>query len=129
MDEAKLWELVGKVLYFPNGRIVGTVARYWSGREGDAYQSTVNGTTIHDPVLELEDGNSMLARAGMFVELTGKETAFYLRLQKCTQDFVTEMATFAAQQGMQIQTAMLLIDGVLGEASRACRMAGERGAA
>jgi hypothetical protein len=104
-------------------RTISRVKKFWDG-ELEVYTSTYNNQPTKGPVLELEDGNSFVARSEAdFVSMEEKEVQFFQFVEMKISELATQLATVAVNQGMGIAKGGLLLGTAFRNAARATDMA------
>ncbi len=97
--------------------------KFWDG-ENEVYTSSYNDLPTKGPVLELEDGNSFVARGeSEFVPLEDKEVQYFLFVQTKVGEIAQKVAAVGSGRGMNLAKTLLLIGVALRGAARATDIA------
>jgi hypothetical protein len=119
---SELAERGGYVIHEETGT-VGRAKRMWSGDDGDAWVSPVNGQSVKAPVLELQTGDAFVLKdADTFTPLTAKEVEVFEGLQQMVTHATTIAGGLAAASGVPLEQFARLGAAVL----RAQQLALER---
>ncbi len=105
MDEEDLTDLVGSyVLHVPT-LVVGRVkARWYDGQ----FVSPVNGKAVPGDVIQLEDGNAMVAKPGVFLKMGKPEIRFFQTVQEGLAGLVAVAAKTGHGAGVDLETGYTL---------------------
>ena len=104
-------------------RTVSKVLKFWDG-ENEVYTSSYNNFPTKGPVLELEDGNTFVARGeSEFVPLEDKEVQYFLFVQTTVGEIAQKVAAVGSGCGMNLAKTLLLIGVALRGAARATDIA------
>ncbi len=104
-------------------RMVSKVVKFYDGVT-EQYTSTYNNKPTQGPVLELEDGNTFVARSEAdFVPMEPEEVKFYQFIQLQYGQLTQRLAAAGAQQKMSMAKTLLLIGTSLRTTARAADLA------
>jgi hypothetical protein len=93
-------------------QVVGKAEKYWDGEE-DVYYSPTNQSPVKHPVLELSNGNALLALRGNWQELTGAGERLYSSMVVGVAALVKVSARNASAQGMELETGIAIMTSIL----------------
>jgi hypothetical protein len=91
---------------------VARASKLHAERSG-TYTSTVNQEPVNDPVLEMDDGNAFVARAGNFLQLSEADVKFFLEAQEGVRELVRVLAMVGAGSKIPKSMTGLLIRSAL----------------
>jgi hypothetical protein len=104
-------------------RTVSKVVKFYDG-VNDTYISTYNGQPTKGPVIELEDGNTFVAKAEFeFVPMEEEEVKFFQFVQMKVGEVTRACAELGATKKMTMAKTMLLVGTALRQTARATDLA------